>query len=344
MSRYKILTPNGFRSFYKVDKKIGDVIKIWLVDKQIECSTDHRFMEDGKEIVASTLKIGDKLGGYTIEKIEKLGKKEVYSPIEVDGYEYISKGIVSHNCEFIGSSLTLVDGQSLAKLRSRPHIKEMYGYSLRIYEDPIPGALYVMGVDSSTGVGNDSCTIQVLKINSSSSFEEVAVFTDNKIKPEIFASRIAEISYMYNDALMILENNDVGKIVAETLWYDIGCGNVINTDRNGIGTRATPATKLSAIMMLKRAIENEKLKIYDEETINQLSRFEEVAPNVFKGAKNQHDDLVSSLYWAVYCLNQPQIDLDSVRPIKVSVEEEYAPPPVMFDESNDNSDFWRSFN
>ena len=84
--------------------------------------------------------------------------------------------------------------------------------------------------------------------------------------------------------------------------------------------------------------------IHDEETISQLGRFEEVTPNNFRGAKGTHDDLVSSLYWAVYCLNQPQIDLEGVKMVNATVQDEYAPPPCMFDESNDNTDFWRSFN
>ena len=50
---------------------------------------------------------------------------------------------------------------------------------------------------------------------------------------------------------MVVENNDCGKFVTEELWYNIGCGNVLNTDGKGIGTRATPASKLDACIKLR---------------------------------------------------------------------------------------------
>ena len=204
-----------------------------------------------------------------------------------------------------------------------------------------------MGVDCSTGVGNDYSAIQILKISNKNCYEQVAVYKNNKVKDYEYARVIQNLSSRYYDAMMVLEINDCGIHVAEELWYNLGCGNIINTTGKGLGTKATPKTKLAACMMLKNAVESKKLVLYDEETINQLSRYEEAAPNVFKGAKGQHDDLVSALYWAVYCLNQPQIDLEYAErsSIKSNTQiDDYTPPPCMFDESSDNTDFWRSFN
>lgn len=345
MSNVKILTPKGFRSFYKVAKKQGECIEISFADKSIKCTIDHRFENEGKEIVANTLKVGDILNGFEIIGIKNIGIQTVYTPVMVaDGHKYLSKGLINFNCSFIGSTATLIDGQFLDKMVAIDPIRQEDNYHLNIFEDPIPGALYVMGVDSSTGVGNDFCVIQVLKINSKDSYEQVAVYQNNKIKPYEFANVIAILSSRYNEAQMVLENNDCGRQVAEELWYNIGCGNVLRTDRRGdIGTRATHDTKLQACMMLKKSIETGKLMLHDNETINQLSRYEEVSPNVFRGGKGQHDDLVSALYWAVFCLNQPQIDLEGAKVVSQNVVDDYAPPPCMFDESSDNSDFWRSF-
>lgn len=273
------------------------------------------------------------------------GIQTVYTPVNVeDGHRYISNGLVHFNCSFIGSTATLIDGEVLKTILAIEPLRVEDNYNLNIYEDPVPGALYVMGVDSSTGVGNDYSTIQVLKVVNKDRYEEVACYKNNKIKPYEFALTISKLSSRYNEAYMIIENNDCGRQVAEELWYNIGCGNILNTDKRGIGTRATTQSKLDACMMLKKAIEQNKLIIRDEETINQLGRFEEVTPNNFRGAKGSHDDLISSLYWAVYCLNQPQIDLEGAKVVNQTVADEYAPPPCMFDESNDNSDFWRSFN
>lgn len=345
----KILTPNGFRGFYKIDKKEAKCFKITFDDdSSIKCSTDHKFDNDGKVVIASDLKVGNYLQDKCIKTIEDIGIQPVYTPVQVeDGHKYFSNGLVHYNCSFLGSSHTLVDGEYLKKIIPQDPIRTEDNFHINIYEDPIPGVLYVMGVDSSTGVGNDACAIQVIKVVNAEHFEQVATYKNDKIKPYEFAQVIAKMSSRYNEAFMVLENNEAGTghQVAEELWYNIGCGNVLNTDkRGGIGTRATQASKLAACMMLKKAMETNKLTLVDVDTINQLSRFEEITPNVFRGTKGTHDDLISALYWAIYCLNQPQIDLESAKIVTQSVQDDYAPPPCMFDEKVDNSDFWRSFN
>ena len=51
----KILTPNGFKGFYKIDKKEAKCFKITFDDdSSIKCSTDHKFDNDGKEIKSLT--------------------------------------------------------------------------------------------------------------------------------------------------------------------------------------------------------------------------------------------------------------------------------------------------
>lgn len=341
--RYKILGPGGFKNFIRIDRKEAECFAILLGDtSKVVCSIDHVFDEG----IASELRVGDKIGGKTIEKIEKIGKRCVYTPIEVEGHRYISRGIVSHNCSFIGSTATLIDGNTLSQIIGREPIRTEKGFDVKIYREPESRGLYVMGVDSSTGVGNDSSSIQIIQIYNRDEYEQVLSYSNNKIKPSEFARIVAELSYRYNNAMMVVESNDIGRQVCEELWYNIGCGNILNTGKSGIGTRATPATKLDAVMMLKKAVESKKLKLNDIETIAQLNRYEEVAPNIFRGAKGQHDDLVSALYWAVYCLNQPQIDLEGIGKdsIGMNVDSDYEPMPILFDESSDNSDFWRSFN
>jgi hypothetical protein len=339
----QILTPTGFQKYQRIIKKTGECIKLVFEDSDVTCSLDHRFDNDGVEVAANTLKIGDVLCGKKIKDIVNVGVKDVYSPLMVEGgHKYISNGLVHYNCSFEGSSPTLVEGDILKTFIATSPNMTKYGYDMNIWEEPKPGVVYVMGVDSSTGVGQDFCAFQVLKIVTKELYEQVAVYKNNKIKPEEYAAIVAATSEWYNNCLMVVENNDVGKFVTEELWYNIGCGNVLNTDGKGIGTRATQASKLEACMMLRDVANAKKLILHDAETINQLSRFEQVTPNHFRGAKGSHDDLVSSLYWAIYCLKQPQFDMDAVQVAKP--QDDYAPPPCLFDESNDNTDFWKSFN
>ena len=343
----KILTPTGYQNYQKIIKKKAECIMLVFDDTSINCSLDHRFDNDGVEIPANKLNVGDTLCGKVIKKIVPLGVKDVYSPLMVEGgHKYLSNGLINYNCSFEGSSPTLIEGDIIKTWVGIEPNRTDYGYHMKVFEDPIPGVTYVMGVDSSTGVGQDDCAFQVLKIVNKELYEQVAVYKNNKIKPYEYAAVVAEASERYNNCLMVVENNDCGRFVTEELWYNIGCGNILNTDGKGIGTRATPASKLEACIMLRDIANAKKLIIHDSETIYQLSRFEQISPNHFRGAKGCHDDLVSSLYWAIYCLKQPQFDLDAVQNTVVAknVQDDYAPPPCLFDESSDNSDFWKSFN
>lgn len=54
----KILTPNGFKGFYKIDKKEAKCIKITFKDNtEIKCSIDHKFDNNGLIVIAKELKI-----------------------------------------------------------------------------------------------------------------------------------------------------------------------------------------------------------------------------------------------------------------------------------------------
>lgn len=197
-----------------------------------------------------------------------------------------------------------------------------------------------MGVDSAAGTGKDYAVIQVLRLYSKEKFEQVACYCNNTIDAEHFAGVVAGICEYYNNCSMIIENNEIGKTVADKVWYEYECDSILNTDHNGkIGTRATKTSKLDACIELKRLIENGILHLNDGETMKQLSRFEEDPnkPNVFKAAPGIHDDLVSGLYWACYGTMQPQVDFDALTIVKKKEDDE--PEQTCF---FDDSDIWNT--
>lgn len=345
----KIKCDNEFKSFEGFQKKVARVFEIRFDNCIIKCSADHKFKSGNDFKTADTLLLGDtvdntQFGKSIVMWIEDLGRQTVITPVSVDGEIYETpNGLINHNCSFIGSSQTLVDPNVLGELVQKEPLEYMYDLGMLIYEKPIPGALYVMGVDCATGVGGDYAALQVLKINSRTSMEQVCTYQSNTVNPGQFARIIDATSTMYNNCFYILENNDVGRQVSEELWYTLENTNLINTDKHGLGTRADKKSKLDACMELKRLVDSHALAIVDANTISQLSRFEEVSPNVFKGAKGTHDDAVSSLYWAVYATLQPEIDLDSC---KVIIREDLAENKtidMMADENYDSEEFWSDF-
>ena len=216
-------------------------------------------------------------------------------------------------CKFIGSTPTLIDSSSLTAY-AQEFIVDPIEFKIngvfRIYEHPKQGFHYVLGVDTSMGIGADYSVIQVLKIISENEIEQVAVYENNSISYVNFSTVIIGVAELYNRAYIMIENNDIGGHVANKIWYDDEYDNIINTDKKNIGTRSTRATKLGACLNLKRYIESGMLIVHDSRTVVQLSTFEEVAPNIYKASGREHDDLVSALYWALFFLKSTQVDFD----------------------------------
>lgn len=368
----KILTSNGFKDFAGIMRKQAECLRIHIIGdgyyRTLDGSVDHRIKivdRTNGAVVWRELKdvrIGDivytgrkeKPGLLKIEKIEDLGRNLVYSPVEVDGMEYRSGDIDNHNCSFLGSSETLIEGDVLDKMVSMDPVSWKYGYDMNVYEEPVEGAMYVMGVDSAMGNAGDYSAVQVIKVEGKKKFRQVAMYRRNTIRAEDFAVVVNDICRWYNDAQYIIENNGIGQSVAEDLFYEIGNDCMISTDKHGaLGTKATKETKLDACRMLKRMVEKGHLTVVDSDTIDELSRFEEVAPDVFRGAPGKHDDLVSALYWACYCLQQPEVDLDGFtqggrsRSTAMAMNDEMPPPMYMTDGMNQaafGADFWAGLN
>lgn len=343
-----------FKKFYGFDRRLSDCVEVVFDNSKISCSSDHKFLGiDGKEIQASSLKHGmqvknTEFGISTVLNIKDISKHTVYTPVNVDGEYYeTTNGLLNHNCSFIGSSPTLISSECLERLVESEPIEVMFeDLSLSIYSKPKPGALYVMGVDCCSGVGGDYACVQVIEIRSRHDMEQVAIYRSNTVKPGEFSRRIDYICKMYNNAYYILENNDVGKQVAEELWYTLENTYLINTEKagHGLGTKADKRSKLDACMELQRVMDADILKVHDATTIKELSTFEEQnTANVFKAVKGCHDDTVSALYWAVYATLQPEIDMDNIKRIENKKQEDEMTVDMMADIAEYDNDFWADF-
>jgi hypothetical protein len=343
-----------FLKFKGFSKKLSDSLDIVFDNSRLKCSVDHRFKDkNGQDIFAKDLQKGDtvknnQFGLSTVIQITPIGQHTVFTPVDVEGglYETLN-GLINHNCSFIGSSATLISGDILEKLTEKEPIEVLFSdLSLSIYEKPIPNALYVMGVDCATGVGNDYCVVQVVKILSKTEMYQVACYRSNTVETGEFSRVIDQLSKMYNDAYFIIESNDTGKTVAEEVWYTLENMHLINTEKSsrGLGTIADKRSKLDACMELRRVMNAEILHVCDSKTIEELSRFEEQRPNVFAAAKGNHDDTVSALYWAMYATMQPEIDMDNIRQItNQQNEENMMTVDMMVNDMANEDDFWGDF-
>jgi hypothetical protein len=147
-------------------------------------------------------------------------------------------------------------------------------------------------------------------------YKVVAKYRDNEIKPLLFPAKIYDVARAYNQAYVLIEVNDIGEQVANTLQFDLEYDNIVMASMRGragqvlgggfsggraqLGVRTTKTVKKVGCSNLKQLIEDNKLIVEDLEIISELSTF------IIKGSSFQaddgcNDDLVACLFlfsWA----------------------------------------------
>jgi hypothetical protein len=219
-----------------------------------------------------------------------------------------------YEVEFLGSTSTIIDKDNLLRLSTQKTyypIEMMNNEKFRIYEKPIKEYDYIIGVDPAKGTGEHYSTIQVIKIISIKplKLKQVAVFEDNFTDTYKFAHIINKISIYYNDGYIMCENNGEGSAVISELHWNLEIDNLINSGSKeaNLGIRATSKTKLKAVLLMKKIIEDQCIKIIDDNTISQLLTFIDKGNNKFGGDGNE-DDLISALYWALFIFEMDILD------------------------------------
>ena len=206
---------------------------------------------------------------------------------------------------FLGSSNTVISPEAIEYINTtlEDDFYSDLNERLRVFEKPIDGCNYIMGIDPSKGTGEHDGCIQIYRIESFKPVKLInaATFQSNTTDAFEFSSIINKLSIYYNEALIMCENNGEGAVISQNLWWTFENPNLYNSGNkeNEIGIRATKSTKPKAIITMKKLIEDGSLIIKDRETAKQLSCFIEKKNGGFE-CTNGGDDLVSALYWMCF--------------------------------------------
>ena len=311
----KIKTSNGWELFRGIQKleKIGK-IKIQTNKHSLSCAPTHRVLTERGFIQADLLRNDDVIltsyGKESIFHIEYQTKNPhtFYDIVGVESQQYITNDIVSHNCEFLGSTNTLIDPLVLARIPIRNPI-EIRGNDLNIYETPKKNGNYFCMVDTAHGVGGDFSSAVVVDA-SSVPYKVAATYRNNKIAPLMFPTMIATIGRYFNDAMILVETNDIGQQVVDILRNELEYENILFTKHmaaKGIvisagfggssvipGVRMTKAVKRIGCANLKTLVETDKLLINDFNILHELSVFVDNGTS-YEAENGHHDDAVMCL-------------------------------------------------
>lgn len=318
-----ISTPEGFKSFAGVQRivKRGQISLTTYDGQVIKCSPSHRLMTSSGWKIASEITYSDVLVGRDFETrlffIDYTdGEFEYYDVVGVENSQFYANDILSHNCEFLGSSNTLIDGSVLRRLVATTPITqtsdirvyaEPYKYDPDTADDdqPTQNGLYVIVVDTARGIGGDYSAFVVFDV-STIPYKVVAVYQNNMISPMLYPNFIFRAAQHYNDALVLVEINDIGNQVADILSQDLEYEHLLYTNKNGLnstttitagfaqgstaGVRTTKTVKRIGCANFKTLVESDKLILNDEPLHDELFRF--VQKGQSYEAEEGHDDIV----------------------------------------------------
>jgi hypothetical protein len=215
-------------------------------------------------------------------------------------------------CEFLGSTNTLISGSKLAQLVYKEPVAKHE--MLDIYEYPIKGDdersadhIYAITVDPAEGRNLDGSAFSVFDV-SSVPYRQVAKYNSSSISPVLFPTVIYNTAKLFNDAYVLIEINNTPQI-ADTLHQDLEYENVVKIETGNkkaqamgtgfgrgiqLGLKMSPQVKRIGCSNLKTLIENDKLIINDFDTISQLTTFVS-SHSSFKAEEGANDDIVMTL-------------------------------------------------
>lgn len=195
---------------------------------------------------------------------------------------------------FHGTGSTLINANTLLALQVKRPIE--INQEVLIYQKPVTGNLYTITVDCARGRGLDYSTFTIFDV-SSEVFQQVAVYRSNLISPLVFPDIIVKYGKLYNDAWIVVESNDVGQVICNSIHYELEYENFFVESlvkNSALGVNMTKKVKRIGCSHLKDIVEQGKLNLVDEETIKECCTFI-VKGSSYQADGDNHDDLVMNL-------------------------------------------------
>lgn len=222
-------------------------------------------------------------------------------------------------CKFLGSSLTLINSDTIEYMSTCPTVYskdglDLYEYPIKAQRDEDTDELitkphsYVIVADTAKGVGGDYSAFVIIDITSVP-YKLVGKFRDNKIAPMLYPSVIYKVARDFNMAYVLIEVNS-SEQVAHIMYNELEYENLIFVNRDSktgqvvsggfgggktqLGVQTDKRVKRIGCFTFKSLVEEKKLLITDADTISEISTFIQVKDS-YAADEGYHDDLVMPL-------------------------------------------------
>jgi hypothetical protein len=183
-----------------------------------------------------------------------------------------------------------------------------------VYEPPVSGTKYSIGIDTSTGLATDFSVMQVLSCRVP--FEQVAVF-----RAKWSVIDVAEYANMlgryYNDAYIVCETNYPGNAVQDALVMTYRYPRLYQAEQHldespnvstKFGFQTTQASKWLLIREFLEALKDEDIIFNDPTTLDEFGSYVYIEDKTKTGAaQGLNDDCVMAMMLAFHgALMRPQ--------------------------------------
>lgn len=202
---------------------------------------------------------------------------------------------------FISSGRALFHATDLAKHQPEDPVDRKWG-DLLVWEPPLKGFMYSIGVDTSEGLGGDSAVIQVLNAHTG---DQAAEYANPNIPPDQLADVALAIARWYNNALIVPEINSSGISFVDhikTKYLNIYRREVFDKRAKvmteAVGWRTTGTSKPLLVNALEEAVREEFIAVKSKACLNEMRTFvrtEEVGKQGYGAEGSNHDDRVMAL-------------------------------------------------
>lgn len=338
----EVKTPSGFQPFLGIKKtKKEEYLRIELeTGVEVKCSLNHKFPVRGERIKAQTLRVGDKLGTETGEKliveIEKISEPaELYDLVEVGkDHLFYANGVISSNCDadFLTSGDTFFELEDILYMESTyamdPLERRGVDGNLWIWQPADYTRSYMVSADVSRGDSEDYSAFHIIDLETC---EQVGEYK-GKISPKDFGNLLVGIGTEYNNALLVVENASIGWATIEQI-LERNYSNLYYSSRNKMDTVESYMRKYDREQLVPGFINSVQTRplltdkgqqyvrekgviIHSKRTLSEMRAF------IWKNGKPQsqpgyNDDLVMSLCIGLYvrdtALRMRQQGLDIAR-------------------------------
>ena len=253
-----------------------------------------------------------------------------------------------YNCQFLGSSGTLISGAKLKDMLAEALTPLSATEGLSHFEHPQKNHIYSIVADVSRGKGLDYSAFSVIDITKLP-YRQVCSYKSNKTTPTDYADTIHRTAKIYNDAYVLVEINDIGEQVSwhmhneyeyenllmtanggragKQLSSGFGGGNGGGGNKKDLGIKTTLPVRTVGCSMLKLLVEQNQLQLVDYDTISELATFSKKG-NRYEAEPGKHDDLVMGLVLFAWMTNQLYFkelnSINTIAEIRDKTDEEMA--------------------